>query len=211
MQLLLVRHGNTFGPGDKIIRVGSQNDLPLVEKGEAQARDVARFIKDNQIQAKVIFCSSLQRTKSFAQIIIDQLNLKFSPVIDDCLSELDYGDWSGLTNEEIIEQFGEEEFNAWEEKSQMPEKANWGSSETETIQNINTFIEKLENDFQGDETIIVVSSNGLLRYFLKLIPGEFEKRITNNTFKMKTSHISKLIYDNNQWHTEFWNNSPLQG
>ena len=38
VELLLVRHGNTFGPGDAVTWVGAREDLPLVESGEAQAR-----------------------------------------------------------------------------------------------------------------------------------------------------------------------------
>ena len=38
MKLILARHGNTFGPQDKVTWVGSTNDLPLVEEGLAQAQ-----------------------------------------------------------------------------------------------------------------------------------------------------------------------------
>ena len=37
MDILFARHGNTFGPGDKVVWVGRETDLPLVEKGLAQA------------------------------------------------------------------------------------------------------------------------------------------------------------------------------
>ena len=37
IELLLVRHGNTFSPGDRVSWVGRGEDLPLVESGRAQA------------------------------------------------------------------------------------------------------------------------------------------------------------------------------
>ena len=33
IELLLVRHGNTFAPGDRVVWVGKGQDLPLVESG----------------------------------------------------------------------------------------------------------------------------------------------------------------------------------
>ena len=41
IELLLVRHGNTFAPGDRIVWVGKGEDLPLVESGRAQAEALA--------------------------------------------------------------------------------------------------------------------------------------------------------------------------
>ena len=37
VDLVLVRHGNTFGPEDPVVWVGAREDLPLVESGRAQA------------------------------------------------------------------------------------------------------------------------------------------------------------------------------
>ena len=36
--LIIARHGNTFDKGDIPTRVGARTDLPLVEKGRAQAK-----------------------------------------------------------------------------------------------------------------------------------------------------------------------------
>ena len=44
-KILLARHGNTFGPGDRIVWVGAQEDLPLVEKGEEQARALGNALR----------------------------------------------------------------------------------------------------------------------------------------------------------------------
>ena len=40
--MILSRHGNTFSPGDKIIRAGSGEDLSLVERGIEQAQLLAQ-------------------------------------------------------------------------------------------------------------------------------------------------------------------------
>jgi len=41
-QLFIVRHGNTFDPGDTVTRVGARTDLPLSSSGRAQADALAR-------------------------------------------------------------------------------------------------------------------------------------------------------------------------
>jgi len=54
---------------------------------------------------------------------------------------------------------------------------------------------------------LLVSSNGRLRYFLKLIAGEFERRVASKQFKMGTGKVSVL-----NGHTNYsllgWNEDP---
>ena len=111
--LLLARHGNTFAPGQKVVWVGARDDLPLVESGIAQANILSEVLKNNAIKPNAVYAASLKRTVTYAQIICDQLNLSQTPVIDKRLNELDYGDWSGLSNNEIEERYGKDELEGW--------------------------------------------------------------------------------------------------
>src|SRR5258706_236449 len=44
IKLLIARHGNTFGPGDIVTRVGT-TDLPLVESGLQQGRNLGTYLQ----------------------------------------------------------------------------------------------------------------------------------------------------------------------
>ena len=68
-QLLFARHGNTFGPGDKVVWVGRETDLPLVDKGLEQAAAAADALKRKGLIPDAIYCASLQRTRRFATIV----------------------------------------------------------------------------------------------------------------------------------------------
>ena len=55
MKLIIARHGNTFDPKDKVVWVGSRNDLPLVSKGVAQAHNLAKDLKNRELLPSKIF------------------------------------------------------------------------------------------------------------------------------------------------------------
>lgn len=208
MHLILVRHGNTFNAGDSVTRVGRTEDIPLVEKGRHQAMEVADALLCNNISPTAIFSSPLKRTRETADIISKVLSLKAQPIIDERLNEIDYGKWAGLSNDEIIQRYGEMDLNAWDERSVWPKNAKWGGSEEQIIEDVVNFFNEVKSNFTEDDTILIISSNGVLRYFLKLVPDEFKKRIEDQTFKMKTGYISTIQVVHNQITIPVWNVHP---
>ncbi len=208
MNILLSRHGNTFGPHDPVVWTGATNDLPLVEKGIAQAETFAEVLLSQKIKPSAIYCSPLQRTSKYASILVQKLNLPFKATVDPRINEVDYGEWTGLTNEQVIARFGEAALKAWDEKSQWPTEGKWGSSESAVTAEVKSFVHDLLIQYESNETVIVITSNGRLRYFLTLVPGEFEKRIQNSSFKVKTGNICKLSVHNGGISISYWNQVP---
>jgi broad specificity phosphatase PhoE len=210
MELILGRHGNTFEANQTPKWVGSKNDLPLSKTGIEQAETLALYLKKNSIKLDAIYCGPLQRTKIYAEIILDKISPNLILIVDNRLNEIDYGTWSGLTTAEVQERFGTKELELWEKYSNWPTTGNWKPSEkiaeTEAISFANDLIKK----YPANSKILAISSNGRLRYFLKLITNEFALRIKNQTIKTATGNISKLIYknSNNKWNLEFWNLRP---
>jgi probable phosphoglycerate mutase len=207
MKLLLARHGNTFAPGQKVVWTGGNYDIPLVEKGRQQAKTLAAALAERNIVPADIYCGSLKRTCEHAEIIALFLKLQKPPIIDDRLNEIDYGNWTGLSSEEIEKKYGKDELNAWNTNSIWPKNAGWSGTEQATINEIIQFTNEITPKYDESETVLVVSSNGKLRYFLKLIPEEFEKRINNQTFKVKTGNVCSIIFRENLFRLEFWNES----
>jgi len=208
VNIILSRHGNTFGPQDKVVWAGSRNDLPLVARGVEQAERFAEVLKARQIKPAAIFSGPLERTFHYAEIITQKLALSFKPFVDLRLNEIDYGDWTGLTQKEVKERFGEEELTSWDEHSVWPSKGNWGGSEESVKAEVHAFVGDLIQGFKEDETVIVVSSNGRLRFFLRLIEGELEQRMKQGSFKVKTGNICKLKHEKSQLNVVYWNQEP---
>lgn len=106
MRLYLVRHGETEGNRER--RYLGWEDLPLNQRGEAQARALARSLADQPITA--IYSSDLIRAQATAAPIAQVLGL---PVhLDPDLREVNFGAWSGLTYAEI-ERRAPDRLRAW--------------------------------------------------------------------------------------------------
>jgi broad specificity phosphatase PhoE len=207
MRLILARHGNTFGPGDKICWVGSRNDLPLVESGLNQARAAAAALADVSLSA--IYCAPLKRTREFAQIVAQAQRSNVDVRIDERLTELDYGEWSGLTDDEIKETFGSQSLSDWVEKSIFPQNCGWPSRER-IIEEVRDFAEHVKATHPPEANILAVSSNGRLRFFAKLVAGEFEKRQAEKSLKVGTGQLGILELNSDPQANclRLWNSQP---
>ncbi len=210
MELIIARHGNTFRPGEPVVWVGSHNNLALVESGEAQAKLLGQVLLKMQTTFSSVYTGPLLRMTSYAKLLLNELNIDLKPIIDIRLNEINYGKWSGLTSKEICEKFGLDEFENWEKNSQWPQNSGWSDSEQAFIERIKDFANSLILHHSNNEKILIVGSNGCLRYFLDLIPGKLQSYIQNNSIKIATGNISKLSYVNNTWKLDYWNVSPKE-
>ena len=211
MNIILSRHGNTFNPGEQTVWVGSTSDLPLVEAGLQQAKRLGQFLKKTGVTPTAIYCGPLKRTTVYAQVVLNELTLPLQPIIDSRLNEINYGDWTGLTTEQIRLKFGTEAVEGWEKYSQWPNTGAWQASAQTLINEIESFSQDLTKNQALDATILIISSNGRLRYFLDLVPGEFQHHIEQQNFKVATGNICKLTYANKVWALNFWNQIPAVG
>jgi broad specificity phosphatase PhoE len=98
LRVLLVRHGqsewNLSG------RWQGQADPPLTDLGRTQARSAARALGT----VDAIWTSDLQRAAETAAIVSAELGVG-PVVIDPDLRERDAGEWSGLTRDQIDQQY----------------------------------------------------------------------------------------------------------
>lgn len=203
MQIFFVRHGNTFAPGEKPVWVGRETDLPLVEKGLAQAHAAAEALRS--LPPARIFAASLKRTRRFAEIVADDLALA-PPVIDPRLDEVDYGRWAGRSNEEIAA-FGPDAvaaMEAWGRQDAWPDQAGWGSRRQEVMDAIQAFAaEHLSAPAGGP--VLVVSSNGILRFLPRLL---LAGQPLPESFKMRTGHLGAVVGPSGSRRLAGWDISP---
>jgi wyosine [tRNA(Phe)-imidazoG37] synthetase (radical SAM superfamily)/broad specificity phosphatase PhoE len=211
LNLILSRHGNTFNPGDKIIWVGASNDLPLTGKGREQAKNLAVFLRSKKISPAVIYCGPLKRTREYAAIVIKEMGLKIEPIIDQRLNELDYGKWSGLSSEEIIQEYGKTDLENWDKYSIWPPKGVWATTEDQVLQDVTSFIDDISKQYGENalDTVLVISSNGKIRYFLSLVDNSFDKGKKMGDFKVKTGNMCKLTFLKGKITIDYWNKNPL--
>jgi broad specificity phosphatase PhoE len=193
VRLFLVRHGNTFLPHEKAVWVGVKEDLPLVPEAKNQARRLANFMRKEKLFFDRAFCSVLQRTLVFGQEICQQIGFEGALIRDVRLNEIDFGLWSALSSEQVEEKFPAE-LAAWKESSQWPKNAGFAPSQEQIEQQVGSFV----RDLQTSQNVLVVSSNGRLRYFLSQLCGLAPQ-------PMLTGAISSMTFRDHRWHLDFWN------
>jgi broad specificity phosphatase PhoE len=208
VKLLLVRHGNTFAPGDAVVWAGASNDVALVERGVQQAWELGRALKAEAGHITAMYSSPLQRCTQFAMEMIQEMECGKRVVVDPRLNELELGEWTGLTNEEVERLPSGALQDGWNKRSEWPVGV-FGSSEQVVKDEVKDFAaELLARKYASDEIVVAVTSNGRLRYFLDLIPGAFSEAVANGTFKVGTGNVCCLSYDQEShpgWRVSFWN------
>lgn len=208
MKLILARHGNTFRPDESAYYVGAQHDLPLVDYGLVQAQEIGKALAKLTQPITAVYAGPLLRMQATARNALTAMQSSLELMIDDRLNELDYGLWSGLTSQQVREKFGDHEYENWEKKSLWPAAGQWAESEKEVIERITQFAQNLTQRHASDETILVVASNGCLRYFLHLVAEAFAEKVAQGQLKIGTGHLCQLQYIQEKWRIEYWNRAP---
>lgn len=210
MELLLARHGNTFAPGEKVVWVGRDQDLPLVPSGQAQARAVAGALQARSGVIASVYCGPLKRACEYANIIHQELGTT-PPIIDSRLDELDYGAWGGKSEEEIRAQGHGLELDRWSKEGIWPVTSQWSQSEAEVFGEVQAFVRELLVQHDVSDTILIVSSNGRLRYFLASLATEFQRRQRSGELKMRTGALSAMSFlSETEVRLHFWNRLPSE-
>jgi phosphohistidine phosphatase len=73
MDLLLLRHADANTEAD------NDDDRKLSDKGEGQAKKVAKFIKSNGLEPDLILTSPIRRAQKTAEIVAEHLDLECTP------------------------------------------------------------------------------------------------------------------------------------
>ncbi len=202
--ILIVRHGNTFGPQDTPVRVGIKTDMPLANTGKQQAKNLGHYLKQNKIRPVAVFTSNLKRTKETASIAIEAASLNIAPEAKSMFDEVDYGPDEGKTNEEIIERIGERALQDWESKAVIPQ--GWVVNADQIVKSWSEFAAEVLAKYPND-TVMVVTSNGIARFATFLTKNFFSFGQTHQ-IKLGTGAIGALKSRNGEWEIVYWNEQP---
>ena len=199
-ELIIARHGNTFGPGDTPTRVGAHTDIPLVQSGIEQATLIGEYFQKNNIKPDIIYSSELKRTKQTAKHALKDIPI--TPL--SCFNEIDYGPDENKTEPEVIARIGEAAIDAWNQHAIVP--PGWQVNPDAIIQNWLDFGTMIQEKHKN-QTIFVVTSNGIAR-FAPYLTGNFENFCKHHAIKLKTGALSSFSYVNSAWHVNYWNLKP---
>ncbi|MBI1263490.1 MAG: histidine phosphatase family protein [Alphaproteobacteria bacterium] len=203
MRLILARHGNTFEAGETPVWVGAREDLPLTRAGEDQSRAIGAAHKAAGIRPARIIAGPLKRTRDGAVLAARACGFAGHVEIDERLKEIDYGAWGGRSDTDIAAQWGAEAIEAWRERSVVPAGAGWSPHPAVIEANARAVLDAIAQDPGGD--VLLISSNGILRYFHRLIAGA---GAPPEEAKVKTGHMGAARLAGGVWRMEYWNLAP---
>jgi len=203
MQLILVRHGNTFDPGDRVVWVGARTDLALVKKGREQAIAVATGLASAGLQPSRIYAGPLLRTRQTAEIIAAEHRMAVGSVtLSEDLREIDYGNWEARSNDEIRSEVGDQVIDDWQKRSIWPDGHGRNPSKADVVAGWQRLIARIQTENTGDGVVLIVSSNGIFRLVAKSLG------LSPSEAKMNTGSVAHLVADEEGISVKAWNLDP---
>ena len=158
-RLLLLRHGQTELSVQR--RYSGRGNPELTEVGRSQAADAARYLAQKGGIAAVI-SSPLHRAHATATAAADALGL--SVVIDENLTETDFGEWEGLTFPEAAKSHPDVH-GRWLRDTSLA--APGGESFDEVGQRVHRARDRIVAEYPG-ATVLVVSHVTPIKTLLRL-------------------------------------------
>ncbi len=195
LNLYLVRHGESVSNFQNIF-IGRSIDPPLTEKGQQQAKSLARSLKQKRIQA--IFSSTLIRAKQTADIIADEL--KLAVTYSENLIEVGLGllDGHDISNRAFLSVYENMVIN-WERGYpfvQIPD----GESLNDVKERFERFLEANIYNSHFDGPVLLVGHAILWMSFIWIFCKNHPVNI-NEGF-MKKTHLSIISGDKNSFSLE---------
>jgi alpha-ribazole phosphatase len=150
----LIRHGE---PAEEARhRCYGSLDVGLSEKGRAQMAEIAQYLKPESLAA--IYTSPSSRALDSARILAAGQSCPFEIVQD--LREIDFGDFEGLSYDEIAARYPEL-YRQWMEKPTEVQFPN-GESFSEMRDRILRAFDGIQSERRG-QTFVIVSHGGVNR------------------------------------------------
>lgn len=203
-RIIIARHGNTFTKEQIPTRVGGRTDLPLVET--ERGTNVGLYLKMKNMIPDMVYAAPLKRTTETARLAIAAMGKDIPLEADASFTEIDYGPDENKIEEEVIARIGQDAMDRWNKDAVVPD--GWKVSVDGIINAWNDFAHKVEKKFKG-QTVMVVSSNGIIR-FAPHLTGDFDGFCRDNDIKVGTGGVCILEKEDNDkhWNCKAWGVKP---
>ena len=193
-RLILVRHGET--ETNVMGKIHKYSDIErLTVNGVAQMEKTSVVLKEYNPFA--VYCSKEKRAIQSAKIISGKLNI---PLVEiEGLEERNWGDYAGLSFQEIKEKAGMDKMRFDERYIfHPPNGESWKEAEERLLKTLNEIVSKNEN-----KNIILVTHGGSIRIYMPILLGvskeESYKYDPDNAsisvFSYEHGKFSKVVYN----------------
>lgn len=159
IKIVLVRHGQT--EWNSTGRYQGQSDVPLSAAGLEQADKLAAGFPLDHID--IIYSSDLSRARTTAEKVAARFGLEVHT--DDAFRELSFGDWEGLTYDEIVRGWPDAmaNFVRHPDRMDIPHGETFAAVQQRAMKRLNELVTAA--DMQGS-TIAVFAHGAVIRTML---------------------------------------------
>ncbi|EQB30475.1 histidine phosphatase family protein [Sphingobium ummariense] len=177
-RIFVIRHGNTFAPGESPRRIGARTDIPLVESGEVQADALGAWFAAQAFPVVRLFSGPLLRTRQTAARIGAAIGQAPEGALS-WLGEIDHGPDEGLPETEVVARVGADALAAWDEQGIAPK--HWIVDSDARLTAWRAFFAE-----GGEGADLLVTSNGAARFALLALG------LAPATLKLRTGAFGEL-------------------
>lgn len=203
--LIIARHGNTFEKHETPTRCGARTDIPLTLEGLEQGKRLGKYLRRQKLVPDIIYASALQRAQQTAKSALDGLGLNIPVFQDERFNEIDYGPDENKPESTVQARLPVLALEHWNKDGEMPDE--WSPRPEEIIHTWHDFADHI-SDFDEDQIVLVVTSNGIAR-FAPHITGDFEGFKMNHRLKLSTGALGIMTRTQEEgWIVEDWNIKP---
>ena len=190
----LVRHGET--EWNRIGRMQGHMAVALSAEGRSQATQLGARLTNVDFSA--VYCSDLPRAAETARIIVAGRDLAITPNSD--LREFSYGEWEGLTLEEVEARFPGALTERIEAGGNLGWSAPGGEGAIDALHRVRRFSTRASASLDARENVLVVAHGGSLRALavclLDLSDTDFWKfRVDNAALSIINDHTGSRVLE----------------
>ena len=187
--LVLLRHGESQWNLEN--RFTGWVDVPLTEKGRAEARAAGERLRETAIVFTRAFTSKLVRAQETLRIVLDVLEKRDLPVVEDeALNERHYGDLQGLNKAETAEKYGAEQVHVWRRSYDVP-PPNGESLKDTAARTLPYFEKQIRPALERGENVLVAAHGNSLRSIVM----DLEKLTREQVLELNIATGVPLVYD----------------
>ncbi|HWU72815.1 MAG TPA: histidine phosphatase family protein [Sphingomonas sp.] len=196
----IVRHGNTFDPGQQTRRIGARTDLPLVASGRDQARALGRSFAGQGLIFDRALAAPLRRTRATIEAIL--ASQAQAPAVEsvDWLTEIDHGPDEGQFDSEVEARIGYDALVAWDREARVPQ--GWIVDSERRI----TGWQDLWKSGHGH--VLIVTSNGAARFALLSEERLRDQAAALPSLKLRTGAYGSIAREQGELRLIAWDRRP---
>jgi probable phosphoglycerate mutase len=200
-RLVIVRHGNTFEPGETSRRIGARTDVPLVASGRAQAARLAAWFAEQGYRFDRALSSPLGRARETAQTVLAVQPTPLPIERSELLVEIDHGVDEDQPEAAIIARIGSEAIERWDRQSIAPQ--GWV---VDRDRRLSGWAELLVD--ARPSTTLLVTSNGAARFALLAHPRLASQAAALPSLKLRTAAFGLIDIDADGPSLVAWDQRP---